>query len=229
MRCYLKGNNKTIITGAIRALPNRTTGLTPNLMMLGREVRQPLDLVFDIKSNNSAEGVKPHKCVSKLQERLNKVHSLARKTVGGSQNYQKKFYDHSENQKRYEEGDIVYKLNLAHKTGHSSKLKPIWQGPFLITKVLSPQLYRINGKKKFTVVHHDLIKRCEDRELPFWMRRQRSKFLRSEKPQEEDKSTNLGIESLFKPDRDYQTAQTISTRSGRVTKPPSKLNEYHLY
>ena len=55
--------NLPIIISAIRALPNRTTGLTPNLMMLGRVIRQPLYLVFDIKSNNSAEVDNPQEYV----------------------------------------------------------------------------------------------------------------------------------------------------------------------
>ena len=47
IRCYIKGNvtewdeDLTLITSAIRALPNRHTGMTPNFMMLGREVTQP--------------------------------------------------------------------------------------------------------------------------------------------------------------------------------------------
>lgn len=55
IRCHLKGKwdeDLPILTGALRSLPNRSTGLTPNLMMLGREVRQPMDLVFDFKGND---------------------------------------------------------------------------------------------------------------------------------------------------------------------------------
>lgn len=233
MRCHLKGNNTKwdedlpIRTGAIRALPNRTTGFTPNLMMLGREVRQPLDLVFDIKTIPSKQ---PGEYVTELEERINTLHSLARKTIGGSQNYQKKYYDNTKNQTAFEEGDVVYKLNKGHKAGHSTKLQPIWKGPFLVTEALSPLLYRIKGKKTSSVVHHDLIKKCEDREFPFWLRRQRSQLLGSgSQEKQQDHSENLEIESLFSSNSEYQADKTTSTRSGRITKLPSHLANYHTY
>lgn len=34
------------IAGALRSCKNRSTGFTPNMVMLGREVNQPVDLTF---------------------------------------------------------------------------------------------------------------------------------------------------------------------------------------
>ena len=52
MRCYLKNGvtdwdkDLSLLTASIRAIPNRQTGFSPNIMMFGREVAQPLNLVF---------------------------------------------------------------------------------------------------------------------------------------------------------------------------------------
>jgi hypothetical protein len=50
IRSYLCGEqtnwdlNLGFLAGAYRASPNETTGLSPNLLMLGREVLMPYDL-----------------------------------------------------------------------------------------------------------------------------------------------------------------------------------------
>ena len=44
-------------------------------------------------------------------------------------------------------------------------------GPLLVTEVINPVLYRVcNGKREY-VLHHDLLKRCEDHTVPFWLRK----------------------------------------------------------
>ena len=59
IKCYLKGEqtnwdqNLGCIAAAYRASPHETTTLTPNLLMLGREVRLPVDLVFGKQSHSS--------------------------------------------------------------------------------------------------------------------------------------------------------------------------------
>ena len=116
-----------ILTAAIRALPNRHTGLTPNLLILGREVITPVELVFEMKSK-SAEKVQPHEYAQNLKKRVLKVHAIARQNIGSAQTYKKNNYDLKQNYCAFEEGDIVYKLNKASKHGQSRKLQPMWLG-----------------------------------------------------------------------------------------------------
>ena len=80
MRCHLKGKilnwdeDLPILTEAICSLPNHNTGMTSNLMMLGREVRQPINLVFNLKTG-AATNSPPHDYVKNLKARMNRVHS----------------------------------------------------------------------------------------------------------------------------------------------------------
>jgi hypothetical protein len=41
-----------LLAGAIRATPSRQTGFSPNFLMFGREVTQPIDLTFGILTAN---------------------------------------------------------------------------------------------------------------------------------------------------------------------------------
>ena len=70
----------------------------------------------------------------------------------------------------------------------------------MVTKVLSPVLYRIKGKKQELVTHHDNLKICEDRSIPIWMRRLRHKFMEldpsityDESEEEEDDQILAGL------------------------------------
>ena len=130
-------------------------------MMLGREVRQPLDLVFNFKGN-VPPNEEPAEYIRKLKDRMTRVHNLARDNIGLAQNQQKKYYDHRQNKATFEEGDLVYKLNKGLKPGQSKKLQPIWKGPFLVTQVLSPILYKIQDRKKTQVIHHDLLEKVRN-------------------------------------------------------------------
>ena len=152
MRCHLKGKvsewdtDLPILTAAIRALPNRNTHVTPNLMMLGREVHQPITLMFETQANET-KGEEPHAYVQNLKERMQRVHTLVRENIGEAQTYQKRNYDLKQNYSPFECGDIVYKLNKSSRACHSRKLQAIWLGPLLVMKPLSPVLYTRNQKR----------------------------------------------------------------------------------
>ena len=196
IRCFLRGNQQTWdehlqqLAGAVRSTINRNTGFTPNLMMLGREVMLPVDLMIgnlEQKYDCAAE------YVVKLRNMLKQVHTLARENLLASQMRQKRDYDLKLKVQTYEVGDLVYKLDSAKKVGQSPKLQKIWKGPFLIVQVISPILFKVSDKKKTYVLHHDRLKPCEDRDVPLWLRRKRSNLLDNEIVDSED----LCLDKLF--------------------------------
>ena len=180
IRCFLKGNQQNWdehlqqLAGAIRSTVNRNTRFTPNLMMLGREITLPIDLMIGtIETTNLSSS----EYVVRLKNILQQVHQLARDNLLSSQLRQKKDFDLRLKVKTYEVGDLVYKLDSAKKVGQSPKLQQVWKGPFLVTKVLSPVLFGVCDRKKSYVLHHDRLKPCEDRDIPLWLRRKRSRLL----------------------------------------------------
>ena len=73
----------------------------------------------------------------------------------------------------YEKGDLIYLIDTAAKVGQSSKLRPVYRGPYIVEEVISPILYRLCSRKKSFVVHHDRMRACKDRNVPLWITRKR--------------------------------------------------------
>ena len=205
IRAYLKGNQRTwdenlqLLAGAIRASVNRMTGFTANRMMLGHEVLEPTDFMLGTVDQHLRQET-PVEFVKKLEDRLKCVHKQARDTLLSAQRRQKKDYDLKVLERKYNVGDLVYLINSSSKVGQSNKLKPIWKGPYLVIKVISPVLFRIKGRKREVVVHHDRFKPCMDRSIPMWMHRLRHRVLDLDEtlPYEED-DDELGLTTLFEP------------------------------
>ena len=94
----------------------------------------------------------------------------------------------------------MYLINSATKVGESKKLNPVWLGPFLVVKKLSSVLFEIRGRKRSQVVHHDRLKLCRDRFMPFWLKRLRHEFLQldSQLESEEEDEEPEEVESFSK-------------------------------
>ena len=148
------------IAGAIRSTVNRSTGFTPNKMMLGRETTQPADLVFPLPS--SVKSGSSEEYVQNLTQTLRQAHETARTKLRQTQRQMKRDYDVKVYRRQFEEGDRVYILDTATPKGKTKKLCPPWKGPAVIIKRLSPYLYRVLYRNSAFVVNHDRIKKCTD-------------------------------------------------------------------
>ena len=125
------------------------------------------------------------------------MHTLARDRIQATQRYQKRYYDAYLLQQSYEVGDVVLKLNKASKSGQPRKLQPSWLGSYLVTTVLSPVLLQILDRKQNSVVHHDMLKLCNDRCLPMRLCHMRNRLLNLQGLEEiEDPDGGLGIDLL---------------------------------
>ena len=205
IRCFLKSNQKSWdehlqqLAGAIRSTVNRHTGFTPNMMMLGREVMLPVDLMF---GSIGQEETTSAEYVTKLQQILRQVHTLARESLQSSQERQKRDYDLKLKVTTYEIGDLVYVLDSARKIGISPKLQPEWKGPYVISKVISPIIFEVADKRKSFVLHHDRLKPCEDRAIPLWLRRKRSKILNDLDQEDPENEDDFCLDWLFENEPD---------------------------
>ena len=137
--------------------------------MLGRETIQPIQLLLGIIPQINTE---PDPWVIKVAKSLKEVHQLAREKLQTSQYRQKRDYDLRTVKHAYNIGDLVYKRDSSTKIGHSKKLMSPWKGPYLVVDS-KPSLFKIRDKKGDTVIHHDRPQRCNDREIPLWLRRLR--------------------------------------------------------
>ena len=167
VRCYIgKSQNQwdkflAQIAGAIRSTINRSTGFTPNKLMLGRELNQPADLIFPLPS--SVRGETNEEYVVELTQALKVAHEAARKTLRATQKRLKKDYDVKVYQRQFEKGDRVYLLDTASVKGKTKKLSPPWKGPAVILEKLSPYHYRVLYRNTVFVANHDRLKKCTDK------------------------------------------------------------------
>ena len=177
---------------ALRSTVNESTGLTPNMMMLGREIDLPIDLLAGKAPAESTEPTTVSEYTQQLTETLHDTHVFAREKLGASMHRRKKYYDLKQYKTSYEPGDLVYTLNGMTKKGQSRKLQSIYCGPYLVTHKISDILYQIQGRKERDrrVLHHDRLKICRDRDIPLWLQRKRASFLQNAPAEPETEAEN---------------------------------------
>ena len=182
IRCFRAKREKTwdqdlqILAGAIRSMKNRSTGFSANMMMFAEEVFQPVDVLFGGPMREEGT-VEPVGYIQQLRETLKMVYSLASAKLRSQMQYQKRNYDLKAQQHHYEVGDFVYRRNEVSKPGTSKKLRTVWLGPLVISEVINPVLYKVKDRKREYILHHDLLKGCDDRVIPLWLRQLRHDML----------------------------------------------------
>lgn len=162
-----------LLTAAYRTCVHDATGYTPNLLMLGREVNAPIDLMFGPIIDPDFELPSTYSdYVCELSNRMSRIYELTRENLAKSGIRQKRDYDTRLSQTNYNVGDLVYYLDSTRKIGKSPKLNPHkWIGPCVITKRFSDLLFEIcfklKGKRK--ILHHNRLKPYRSDDVPEWV------------------------------------------------------------
>lgn len=146
---------------AYRATTHSSTGFTPNMMLFGREVAEPIDLVVGLPPGHEYETTPPQ-YVLQLRHRFELAHQIARDALGQSVQRAKKQYDKHAHRNHYNTGDAVWYLIKGTKRvrGRITKFLPSYDGPYFILGQLDDLVYRIqkSPRTKVRVVHHDKLK-----------------------------------------------------------------------
>jgi transposase InsO family protein len=149
---------------AYRSSVHESTKQTPSAMMLGREVELPVDLLY---GPPPAEPGTPGRLrggklayVENLTETLWQIHDRARESMLAASDRQKKRYDHRIQQTGYRVKDVVWLRNKTRVRGKSPKLQDHWDGPFVVTRVVSDLILQIQKSPtaKVKTVHHNNLK-----------------------------------------------------------------------
>ena len=145
-----------------RSTPHPATGYSPNMLMLGREVVMPNPLLFPLPSSHSY--LDPESYVASIKDKLEEICHIVRKNLNMSAVTQKKNFDTRISQTQFSRGTLVHKFNNVFK-----KFEERWSGPYVVTDVLSPVLYKIENQRKCENVHHDRLRLylCDD--VPSWV------------------------------------------------------------
>ena len=150
-----------LLMAAYRSTVHPAPGFTPNQIMLGRDVKLPIHLVYP--NPEGEKSVCTTDYVAEVRDKLEQIYENVRNNLGRNVVGHKNDCDSRIFSNRYRRGMLVYKLKPVHK-----KLEAAWAGPYVIIDVLCSVVYKIQYKIVKEVVHYDRLKPCHSREVPKW-------------------------------------------------------------
>ena len=113
---------------AYRSSQHNATKFTPNMLMLGREVGLPLDVIVGSPEERTrTTGALDY--VDGLRERLARAHEFARQHLRKAQSYQKQQYDRRAQGAGFEPGQAVWLFTPKKKVGHTRSCNDGGRGP----------------------------------------------------------------------------------------------------
>jgi transposase InsO family protein len=153
---------------AYRTAVHSSTKHTPACLMMGRELRVPVDLTFGSPEANRFENYPQY--IHDLQENLETVHEFARKNLEFNYDKMEARYNTDSNAGTLEEGSLVWLFNPRKKKGRSPKLARPWEGPYIVVKRINDLVYRIrrNPLSKPKVVHRNRLWKCQGSQSELW-------------------------------------------------------------
>jgi hypothetical protein len=166
------------LAGAMRSCINRSTGFTPNMLMLGCETNQPADLMFGVGKEQIYSGSDEY--VMGLDKAIRNAHEVARNTLNSTQKKMKLDCDVKILEKQYQKGDLVYVLDTAIIKGKCKNLSSSWKGPGVVLDRLTPYIYKIKFQRVILTANHDRLKACRDRKIPVWLQKCQAQLNREE-------------------------------------------------
>ena len=129
---------------AYRSSPQESTGDTPSMLMLGRELSLPINLTMEAaRQEETIDSPSETDYAYNLRKRMQRTHQRARDNLAESTRPQKRTYDQKAERSRFRVGDFVWLHKTAKTKGLSPKLQRWWHGPYLIVDKLSDVTYRI--------------------------------------------------------------------------------------
>jgi len=160
-----------LVLAAYRATVHESTGMSPNKLFLGREVRMPIDLVMGLPLEEAVSDVSPDEYLSKLRQNAALAYQLARKQLYASAERRKKYYDAGVRPERFAVGDWVFYHYPRRYTSRSPKWQKAYTGPYLVTRLIEPVncVLQKSPRSKPFVVHVDKLKKCLGETPASWL------------------------------------------------------------
>ncbi|XP_044317449.1 uncharacterized protein LOC123038055 [Drosophila rhopaloa] len=137
---------------AYRSAPHKATGFSPSLLLLGRELRLPSELLYGRPSPHP-ESYPAY--VEQLQNRLRLTQQIGRRNLMAAANVNKLRYDLRSHPVEFAVGEEVWLYCPTRRVGRCPKLQSDWIGPAVVTRRHSDLVYKIRlpGKRATRTVH----------------------------------------------------------------------------
>lgn len=200
-----------------------TTGFTPFYLMLGRQARMPIDIMY---GTPGPEPVTVSEYAARLRQNLESAYDYVRNRMGHALDRQKDIYDKKVHGEPFTKGDLVWLHCPAVPRGQSKKLHRPWSGPYRIVSKLSEEIYRIQNMQRRNqrlVVHFNRLKSCPP-DIRLTDPAPVSVQNHSRSPP--NPSLGEGIELLEYDDAPATPVQPTSRYPRRVRRPPDYFADY---
>ena len=211
--------NLSLLTSAYRSTIHEATGFSPNFLMLGREVRTPIEVSLGIdRPDDDHDHTSPHDHAVDIVATMTEASRIAREHISDAQERQKKNYDARLSINNFRAGDLVYYLDSTKRKGLSPKLNPHkWIGPCVIITRLSDLVFELRSKQtgKTKVLHHDRLKPYTSAEVPSWVKNLSQKLKEGGDPHKRQAGTQTRLKDTI--------PQGPPRRSTRPSKLPQRF------
>ena len=168
IKAYLKGeqenwdSNLGCLVAAYRATPHSSTGLSLNIMMLGREVRIPAELKSGVTGDVDGNMVTSYgEYVNWLRDRMQVAHEIARSHLQSAARHHKYAYDTRLRHLSYDPGDCAWYLHECRVSGISPKLQMAYVLCLILKKVNDVNYLIRLREGTDRDVHNDKLKKYE--------------------------------------------------------------------
>ena len=125
----------------LRTTPNRTTGYTPFFMVYGAEAVLPYNIIHDSPRLHMYEEKEAELNQQDSLHALEEERDIAKAHSTFYQQQARRYQNREVRAKTYNVGELVLRLPEKKK----DKLKPKWEGPFIIDQVLTGGAYRLRN------------------------------------------------------------------------------------
>ena len=134
IKSFLKGKqrewdrNLGSLAGTYCATVHESTGMTPNLLMFGKENQLPIEVILGTGKTSTGEEITSYgEYVDGLRDHIQKAHDIARKYLGRNAVRVKESYDMKRNLTHYKPGDLVWYANSGSQLDLAPKLRVPFQ------------------------------------------------------------------------------------------------------
>ncbi|MGH0129364.1 UNVERIFIED_CONTAM: hypothetical protein FKN15_043515 [Acipenser sinensis] len=143
---------------ACRSAVQDSTACTPALLMLGRELRTPAEMIFGRPSDTPSVPPGPE-YARRLQDRLEVAHHFAREQLQAAGVRQKRNYDLRARGRHFIAGELVWIFSPKRKRGRCPKLDSHWLGPCQVLERIGGGVYRgqLPPRGRKVVLHRDRL------------------------------------------------------------------------
>jgi transposase InsO family protein len=149
-----------LVLMSLRASPHATTGVSPAMMLYGRQIGLPPGLARGYPPDTPAVPLRLQ-YPSWLQDRLHDLHHAVRDRAAAVALRQKERYDVRTKRPTFRVGDRVWLFDPRRKVGRSPKLDCWWTGPWQIVDLLNDVTARIRDpehpRRKTKTYHVDRL------------------------------------------------------------------------